>query len=125
MSNDARAREGEELDFVYVTLGTVTPTIPVLLPWYSVLLEALDGLPVSALMTVGRSLEPLSVGPVPPNVEVTQWADQRAAMARAAAVVHHGGSGTVLTRSSGRVPSSWCPFSRTKWTTRPWSNGKA
>lgn len=93
---DVRAREGTEAGFVYVTLGTVTPTIPMLLPWYSVLLEALEGLPISALMTSGRSLEPESLGPVPPNVEVTQWADQRAVMARAAAVVHHGGSGAVL-----------------------------
>lgn len=108
--SDSRAREGEEVGFVYVTLGTVTPTLPILLPWYSVLLEALEGLPVSALMTVGRSLEPSSVGPVPPNVEVTQWADQRAAMARAAAVVHHGGSGTVLTSLEWACPQLVVPL---------------
>ncbi len=94
--HDSRAREREEREFVYVTLGTVAPTIPVLLPWYPVLLEAVEGLPVRALMTVGRNLEPSTMGPVPHNVEVAQWADQRAAMACAAAVVHHGGSGTVL-----------------------------
>jgi UDP:flavonoid glycosyltransferase YjiC (YdhE family) len=105
-----RAREGEKVGFVYVTLGTVTPTIPILLPWYSVLLEAIEGLPVSALITVGRSLEPSRVGPVPANVEVTQWADQRAAMARAAAVVHHGGSGTVLSSLECACPQLVVPL---------------
>ena len=107
---DLRTREGEEVGFVYVTLGTVTPTIPILLPWYSVLLEAIEGLPVSALMTVGRSLEPSSLGSVPPNIEVTQWADQRAAMVRAAAVVHHGGSGTVLSSLECGCPQLVVPL---------------
>lgn len=91
-----QTQEDAGLPFVYVTLGTVAPTIPPLLPWYAVLLEALDGLPVSAQVTIGRDLEPASVGPAPPNVEVIDWANQRAAMARAAATVNHGGSGTVL-----------------------------
>jgi hypothetical protein len=91
-----RTQGDAELPFVYVTLGTVAPTIPHLLPWYTVLLEALDGLPVSAQMTTGRDLKPASVGPAPPNVEVTDWVDQRVAMARAAVIVHHAGSGTVL-----------------------------
>ena len=107
---ESRARESEEVDFVYVTLGTVTPTIPMLLPWYSVLFEALEALPVTALMTVGRSLEPSSLGPVPPNIEVTQWADQGAAMVRAAAVVHHGGSGTVLSSLECGCPQLVVPL---------------
>lgn len=85
-----------ELPFVYVTLGTVAPTIAALLPWYAVLLEVLDGLPVCAQVTTGRDLEPASVGLAPSNVEVTHWANQRVAMARAAVIVNHGGSGTVL-----------------------------
>jgi hypothetical protein len=91
-----RTQGDGERPFVYVTLGTVAPTIPPLLPWYAVLLQALDGLPVSAQMTTGRDLKPASVGTAPSNVEVTDWADQRAALARAAVIVHHGGSGTVL-----------------------------
>lgn len=75
-----------------------------LLPWYPVLLEAFEGLPISALTTIGRSLQPESLGPVPPNVKVTQWVDQRAVMARAAAVVHHGGSGTVLSSLESACP---------------------
>jgi UDP:flavonoid glycosyltransferase YjiC (YdhE family) len=106
----SRAREGEGAGFVYVTLGTVTPTIPILLPWYSVLFEALEALPVTALMTVGRSVDPARLGPAPPNIEVTQWADQRAATARAAAVVHHGGSGTVLSSVECACPQLVVPL---------------
>lgn len=95
---------------VYVTLGTVTPTIPVLLPWYSVLLEALQGLPVDALVTTGYDLEPADLGPVPANVEVTQWVDQRTVMARASVVVHHGGSGTVLSSLESASPQLVVPL---------------
>jgi hypothetical protein len=91
-----RTQGDGELPFVYVTLGTVAPTIPHLLPWYPVLLEALDGLPLSAQVTTGRDLKPASVGLAPPNVEVRDWVDQRVAIGRAAVIVHHGGSGTVL-----------------------------
>jgi hypothetical protein len=105
-----RAQEHTGVAFVYVTLGTVAPTIPILLPWYSVLLEALSELPVSALMTTGRDLDPVSLGLVPANVEVTQWADQRAVMARAPAVVHHGGSGTVLSSLECACPQLVVPL---------------
>jgi hypothetical protein len=107
---DVRAQEHEGAAFVYVTLGTVAPTIPMLLPWYSVLLEALAGLSVHALVTTGRDFDPVRLGPVPANVEVTQWADQRAVTARAAAAVHHGGSGTVLTSLEGACPQLVVPL---------------
>lgn len=104
------SRKDTGAGFVYVTLGTVAPTIPVLLPWYPVLLEALEGLPINALLTIGRDLEPRMLWPTPPNVEVTQWADQRAVMARAVAVVHHGGSGTVVGSLESACPQLVVPL---------------
>ena len=107
---DARAQEPAQVALVYVTLGTVTPTIPILLPWYSALLEALSELPVRALMTTGRDLDPARLGPVPVNVEVTPWADQRSVLAGATAVVHHGGSGTVLSSLECGCPQVVVPL---------------
>ncbi len=107
---EVRAQDQAGVALVYVTLGTVTPTIPILLPWYSVLLEALSELPVRALMTTGRDLDPAGLGPVPANVEVTPWADQRSVLASAAAVVHHGGSGTVLSSLECACPQVVVPL---------------
>ncbi len=62
------------------------------------LLDGLDGLDrhVSALVTVGRNVEPAELGPLPPRVRVERFVPQAHVLPRSAAVVSHGGSGTTL-----------------------------
>lgn len=80
-----------EPPLVYATLGTVWNRPAVL----RVLLEALDG-PFSALVTTGLNVDPADLGPAPPRVRLERFVPQAHVLARAVAVVSHGGSGTTL-----------------------------
>lgn len=88
---------GEPL--VYVTLGTVwnRPEL------FRVVLDALDG-DVSALVTTGRDVDPGELGPAPPRVRLERFVPQAHVLARAAAVVSHGGSGTTLGALAHALP---------------------
>jgi UDP:flavonoid glycosyltransferase YjiC (YdhE family) len=83
----------EELDspLVYVTMGTVYNQPELFRP----LLDGLDG-HGSAVVTVGRDVEPDDLGPLPPRVRVERFVPQAHLLRRAAVVVSHGGSGTTL-----------------------------
>jgi UDP:flavonoid glycosyltransferase YjiC (YdhE family) len=80
-----------EPPLVYVTMGTVYNEPELFRP----LLDGLDGYG-SALVTVGRNVEPAALGSLPPRVRVERFVPQAHVLARAAAVVSHGGSGTTL-----------------------------
>jgi UDP:flavonoid glycosyltransferase YjiC (YdhE family) len=88
-----------ERPLVYVTLGTVFPEPRLFRP-------LLDGLgPAgSALVTVGRGIDPGELGPVPPGVRVESFVPQGHVLDRSAAVVCHGGSGTTLAALSRGLP---------------------
>jgi UDP:flavonoid glycosyltransferase YjiC (YdhE family) len=55
-------------------------------------------------MTVGRKFDPALLGDVPANVHVEAWIPQHEVVGEAAAVVCHGGSGTVLGALAAGVP---------------------
>ena len=80
-----------EPPLVYVTMGTVYNQPELFRP----LLDGLDG-HGSALVTVGRNVEPEALGPLPPRVRVERFVPQAHILARSAAVISHGGSGTTL-----------------------------
>lgn len=80
-----------EPPLVYVTMGTVYNQPELFRP----LLDGLDG-HGSALVTVGRDVEPDALGPLPPRVRVERFVPQGHILPRSAAVVSHGGSGTTL-----------------------------
>jgi UDP:flavonoid glycosyltransferase YjiC (YdhE family) len=80
-----------ESPLVYVTMGTVYNEPELFRP----LLDGLDG-HGSALVTVGRNVEPDALGPLPARVRVERFVPQAHVLPRAAAVVSHGGSGTTL-----------------------------
>ncbi len=98
------APPGDERPLVYVTFGTIVGTSPALRGVYRTALEAIASLPVSALLTTGRGMEEGTLGAIPANVHVEEWVPQRDVMARAAAVVCHGGSGTVRGSLAAGVP---------------------
>ena len=68
---------------------------------YRALLDAVAGLDVEVLLTTGAELD---LGQVPANVRVERSVPQPEALARAALVVCHGGSGTVLGALAAALP---------------------
>jgi UDP:flavonoid glycosyltransferase YjiC (YdhE family) len=80
-----------EQPLIYVTMGTVYNQPELFRP----LLDGLDGYG-SALVTVGRDVEPEALGRLPQRVRVERFVPQAHVLARAAAIVSHGGSGTTL-----------------------------
>src|SRR5215211_2364477 len=73
--------------------------------------RALGQLPVRAVLTTGRAVEPKDV-PAPPNVEVLQAAPHQQILADASVVVTHAGHGTVLKALSAGVPLVCMPMGR-------------
>lgn len=88
-----------EPPLVYVTLGTVFND-PAL---FGPLLAGLDGR-ASALVTVGRDVDPAALGPVAGRVRVERFVPQAHVLPLAAAVVSHGGSGTTLGALAHGIP---------------------
>jgi len=67
-------------------------------------LQAVAGLDVRVLLTIGRRVDPAALGPVPANVHVEAWIDQALVLDDAHLVVCHGGSGTVFAALAAGVP---------------------
>ena len=81
---------------VYITFGSIIGGLARLRSIYRTSLDAVADLPVRALLTTGRGVEAGAFGAIPANVHVEQWVPQREVLSRAAMLVCHGGSGTVL-----------------------------
>lgn len=101
---------GSSRPLVYVTFGTVAPQRPELHGAFHAALCAVAGLPVRVLLTVGHDLDVAAFGPLPDNVHCEPWVDQDQALACAAAVLSHGGSGTVLGAVAAGVPQVILPM---------------
>ena len=101
---------GSDWPLVYLTFGSVAPTMPYFPGLYRDALDALALLPVRVLLTVGRERDPRELGPVAPNVHVARWVPQADVMPHAAAVVCHGGSGTIRTALCSGVPAVVVPL---------------
>jgi UDP:flavonoid glycosyltransferase YjiC (YdhE family) len=95
---------GNSDPLVYVTFGTVAPTMPSMVPLYRAVQDAVAGLQVRVLLTVGRELDVAMLGVPPSNVRIERWVDQADVMAHAALVVCHGGAGTTLGALAAGVP---------------------
>jgi UDP:flavonoid glycosyltransferase YjiC (YdhE family) len=89
---------------VYVSFGTVLGYMSHATGVFRAALDALDELPVRALLTVGRRFDPALLGLVPPNVRIEPWVDQADVLGQVGLVVCHGGSGTVLGALAAGVP---------------------
>ena len=104
----ARIDERAEPPLVYFTLGTVFTFECGDL--YERVLAALAALPVEAVATVGRRLDPDELGPQPPHVRVERYVPQAELLPRASVVVSHGGSGSVLGALAHGVPMVLLPL---------------
>jgi UDP:flavonoid glycosyltransferase YjiC (YdhE family) len=101
---------------VYVTLGSVTASLPFFPGLYRDVLAALAPLPVRVLLTLGQDADPEQLGALPANAHVERWVAQDAVLPHAAAVVGHGGFGTTLGALAHGVPLVLLPlFAGDQW----------
>lgn len=89
---------------VYTSFGTVLGYMSIAGEVYRALVSACGDLPARVLLTVGRRFDTALLGCLPANVHVEAWVDQRDVLAHAAAVLCHGGSGTILGSLAAGVP---------------------
>jgi UDP:flavonoid glycosyltransferase YjiC (YdhE family) len=95
---------------VYVTFGSVAPTMDYFPGVYRDAIDALTLLPVRVLVTVGRDRDPRELGPLAPNVHAARWVPQADVMPHVAAMVCHGGFGTVRAGLAAGVPMAVLPL---------------
>jgi UDP:flavonoid glycosyltransferase YjiC (YdhE family) len=101
---------GDERPLVYLTFGSVAPTMDLFPDLYRSAIDALAPLPVRVLVTVGRDRDPADLEPLPANVKAERWVPQRRVMPHAAAMVCHGGFGTVRMGLTSGVPMVVLPL---------------
>lgn len=73
--------------------------------------QALRTLPVNAVLTTGRAVDPSQID-APPNVQVLRAAPHRRVLAEASAVVTHAGHGIVMKALAAGVPMVCIPMGR-------------
>ena len=100
---------GDARPLVYVSYGSVAPTLPSFPALFRATVEALGELPARVLFTIGTEVALESLCPVPANVRVERWVPQEHIMPHVAAMVGHGGSGTTRAALAGGVPSVIVP----------------
>ena len=108
----------EDAPLVYASFGSVTAGegLPYFPSLYRAAIEALAPLDARVLLTVGEGRDLAELGPLPDAVHVESWVPQDAVLARAAAVVTHGGFGSMLGALAHGVPSVGLPlFSFDQW----------
>jgi MGT family glycosyltransferase len=101
---------GREGPFVYVTLGTVMGNMDESKSLFNVVLEAVKSLPIRVLFTIGKDLPAEALGDIPANVRVERFVPQDDVIPHAAAVICHGGSGTMLGTAAAGVPMVVVPM---------------
>jgi UDP:flavonoid glycosyltransferase YjiC (YdhE family) len=77
---------------------------------YTRVLAGLRELGRDVIVTVGDELDPAELGPQPADVHVARYVPVAAALPRCAAVVSHGGSGTVVATLAHGLPSVLLPM---------------
>jgi UDP:flavonoid glycosyltransferase YjiC (YdhE family) len=107
----------DERPLVYVSFGSVVPASDLFPGLYRDAIRELASLPLRLLVTVGRDRDPADLGPVAGNVRVERWVPQADLMPHVAAMVCHGGSGTVTMGLAGGVPMAVVPL----FADQPWN----
>jgi UDP:flavonoid glycosyltransferase YjiC (YdhE family) len=100
---------GDDRPLVYVSYGSVTPTMAYFPALFRATVHALGDLPARVLFTIGNEVERDGLGPVPANVHVERWVPQSAVMPYAAAMVGHGGAGSTRMALAAGVPAVIVP----------------
>jgi UDP:flavonoid glycosyltransferase YjiC (YdhE family) len=98
----------EGAPLVYFTLGTVFNLESGDL--FQRVLAGLRDLPINVIATVGREIDPAELGPQPANIRLERYIPQSAILPHCAAVVSHGGSGSVIGALAHGLPSVLIPI---------------
>lgn len=101
---------GSTAPLVYVSFGSTAAGNGYYPELYREAAEALGGMDLRVLMTLGTEVDPAELGPVPANVHVERWVPQAAVMPEAAAMVGHGGSASTLAAMAAGVPLASIPL---------------
>jgi len=101
---------GAREPLVYVTFGSVAGGMGFFPDFYQGVIMAIAELPVRVLLTIGDVGDPEMLAPVPENVHVERWWPQQQVMPHAAAVVAHGGFGTIMLALSSGLPMVLVPL---------------
>jgi MGT family glycosyltransferase len=109
-STESPSWADDRAPLVYITFGTLVGSMPEAMAVYRTALDAIAELPVRALFTTGRGFDTNALGAIPANVHIEAFIPQRDVLPRAAAVVCHGGSGTVLGALAAGVPMVVVPI---------------
>jgi hypothetical protein len=102
---------GIERPFVYVSFGT---EVAARAPWLEIL-EALAAIDADAVATIGSSINFADLGAIPTNVIIERFVPQSYVLRRAAVVVSHAGSGTLLAAAAAGVPQLSMPIAADQW----------
>jgi UDP:flavonoid glycosyltransferase YjiC (YdhE family) len=102
---------GRDRPLVYVTFGT---EMGALAPWPA-LLGALGQADVDAVVTVGGGIDPATLAPMLDSegarrVRIERYVPQSLVLARAGAVISHGGAGTMLAAAAAGLPQLAIPI---------------
>jgi UDP:flavonoid glycosyltransferase YjiC (YdhE family) len=90
---------------VYLTLGTMFANTDV----FRTALAGLAGEDVEVVVTVGSDNDPAALEPAPANATIERYIPQSELLPRCAAIVHHGGSGTMYGSLAHGVPQVVLP----------------
>ena len=88
---------------MYVSYGTVAPQGDAYPGIYREAIEQLAGLDVRVLLNTGRQ-DPAELGPLPAGVHAERWVREASVLPHVAAMVSHGGAGSVRTALAAGVP---------------------
>ena len=91
-------RDGRPI--VYLTMGTVFNEMERL----RTIVDAIDGLDVDVVVTLGPDADPSIVGARPEHVHVASFIPQAAVLRRSRVMISHGGSGAMLGAIAAGVP---------------------
>ena len=89
---------------VYITFGTEAGKDTCLRLRLSGGDASVEDLDADVLITVGRDADPGMLGEPPPHVRIERWVDQATILGHAAAIICHGGGGSVLGALAAGVP---------------------
>jgi len=95
---------------VFITFGTLAAGSPKNHELFRTALKSVAALPVRALFSTGAEMDRALLGAIPENVTVESWVPQAEVFPRAAALVCHGGAGTVLAGLANGVPMVLTPL---------------
>ena len=102
--------DDEALPLAYVSFGTVAGSMSSAAEVYRIALDAVAGLPLRVLLTVGNRVDVASLHPIPGNVRVEAFVPQDDVFAEASLVVCHGGSGTTFGALAAGLPIVFVPL---------------